>query len=211
MAIVYAQNIVEIAVIATLAGRPHVNVLHVHNDEAAKTDQVMVKDFANNWQDHLMSLVSTEYVLQSFDWRSLDPDDTNVGSLLPDPSKPAIGQIAGDVETPNTSYLIHKKTANRPRGRSDGRMYLGGVPSVNTFGNGTLTTTWQATMNAKLQLFVDGVSDDAFGVGGGSGLAVLETTPASRTPGTVPVTLTWRAVTAMVTDTRVGSQRDRLR
>lgn len=211
MAIVYSQDVVEIAVVAELAGRPHVNVMHIKNDEGSQSDVAKVRDFANNWQDHMLGFISIEYVLKSFEWRSLDPDDSNVGTLAPDAAKNVTGLVAGDVESPNVSLLIHKRTLNRPRGRRDGRLFLGGVPTIHTFANGNLTTTLTDAANTALTAFVDGVNDTAWAGGAGGGLVVLETTPASRVPGTTPVTIGSRAVIQMVCDTRAATQRDRLR
>jgi hypothetical protein len=212
MAIVYAQNIIELAFVGVYAGRPHVNVLHVHNDEGSQSDAAKARDVLNNWQDHIVGLPwSSSFGITELQWRSIDPDDANAGTLAPDPAKPVTGTYTGTSLPPNVTALIKKRTDNRPRGRRDGRFYISGVPEIWVRDDGTVEPDAQATVQTGLDAFVSGVNDDVFGVGGGSGLAVLETTAASRMPGTQPVTINWRPVTGLQVDRVVATQRDRVR
>lgn len=211
MAIVYAQNVVEVAIRAKVAGREHVNVLHLHNDEGAQSDAAKVRDLANNWQDHVLPQISGQYALMDFAWRSLDPDDQNVGVVIPDPAKAVIGGAAGPILPPSSCFLIKKQTANRPRGRRDGRIYISGVPETSVDDAGAVSAGHRSSLDTAFAAFLDGVSDDQWGVGGGSGLCVLETTPASRQAGTAPVTITWRAITGFTCDQTIAHQRDRVR
>lgn len=211
MAIIYADQVSEMAIRATYAGRPVVNVLHFYNDEGAKTDEVMARDVLDNWQDHIMGRVVQDYALIDAVWRSLDRNDTNQGTITPDPAKPLSGGIADAGAPPNVAYLVKKITNNRQRGQRDGRMFLAGPPEGGIGADGTVQAQYATDTNAALALFLDGVNDDGFGVGGGSGLVVLNTTPASRLPGTNEVDLTYRTVGDLVLDPKVSTQRDRLR
>ena len=211
MAIIYAQDVFEIAMHHEHAGRPVVNVLHIANDEGAQSDASKARDVLNNWQDHMISHQDDNLVLVGCTWRSLDPDDTNQGEISLDPAKPTVGAYAGMGAPPNVALLIKKVTANRQRGQRDGRMFLGGVP-VGTFGQGgDVLPDYRAAKQTACDAFLDGVNDDQWGVGGGSGLVVLNTTPESRTAGSLPVTLTWRPVTSLIVDSTLSTQRDRLR
>jgi hypothetical protein len=211
MAIVYAENIIEIAIRATYAGRPHVNVLHVFNDETGGSDLSKVQDVRDNWQDHVLDILGDGYVLEDFAWRSLDPDDQNLGTLAVNATKPTAGAGSGAQSPPNVTYLVHKRTDNRPRGRRDGRIFLSGVPEANVDADGSVASGALTSANTALASFLSGVNDSGFTMGSGSYLAVLETTPASRAPGAVPVTIEHRPVTLLELDTRVATQRDRLR
>lgn len=212
MAVVYSQNILEIAVVGTYASRPHVNVWHLYSEETADhNDELAVRDFANNWQDHMMDRVSNQLKLERFEWRSLDPQDTNVGTLTPDPLKPVAGASAAVPTTPNVALLIRKRTTNRPRGARDGRMFLAGCLEDQVDARGTLLQTFVDGFNADLQLFLDGISNENATAGQVMWPAVLETTVQSRAKGTHEVTLASRRVTSITVDPLVSTQRDRLR
>ena len=211
MAEIYVQNGSEIAIKATYAGREVVNVLHFVNDEAAVSDADKARDILNAWQGQVMSVLDQSYVLTGAVWRSLDPDDTNQGTLAPDNTKPLTGWKTGTGSHPGVAMLVKKVTNNRQRGQRDGRMFLAGVPAVNVQESGALTSDLLGEANTAMAAFLDAVNDDAFGVGGGSGLIVLNTTPESRLPGSTPVTLGYRTVGSLVVDPKVATQRDRLR
>ena len=211
MAVIFSPDVIEVAVIGTLGGRQHVNVVHLRNDEAGGNDESKARDLLNNWQDHMLKLQTNSYQLVRAEWRSIDRDDNNVGTLMPDPAKAVAGTNAAEGAPPNVALLIHKVTQNRPRGRRDGRIFLSGVPEAQIANNGGLEAPWLASRQADLDAFVSGVNDAGWAGNSGSGLVVLETTPDSRVPGTHEVDLTSRAVTSLVLDPKVATQRDRLR
>lgn len=223
MAVVYSENIIEIAVVQSYALRPVVNVWHMfHNQELTGPDKEgVVRDFANNWQDHILTIQSGDVQLKSFEWRSLDPLDGTVGSLAPDAAKNVTGQRLGENSPPNIALLVHKNTSNRPRGRRDGRSFLVGVVEADVGTGGGLTTTAQSAMNSALAAFYNGISDTGTVVGGWNGdsyPAVLETTPASRLTksqngGVEPPaqTINSRRVTSITIDPLAATQRERMR
>lgn len=211
MAIIYADQVSELAIRATYAGREHVNVLHYVNDETALSDAAKAKDILDNWQDHIMEFLDSDYSLSEADWRSLDRDDRNQGTVVPDATKRVAGGVAGQGLPPNCTWLVKKITNDRGRGQRDGRMFISGVPGANVFDTGVIAPAWVTNMQTAVDAFLDGVNDDGFGVGGGSGLVVLNTTPASREKGTMEVDLTFRTVGSLVVDSKIATQRDRLR
>lgn len=211
MAIIYADQVSELAIEATYAGRPVVNVLHYYNDEGAINDADKAKDIVDAWQDHVMGRLNTNYDLQAARWRSLDRDDTNQGLVAIDVTKRMQGADASAGAPPNVALLVKKVTNNRQRGQRDGRMFLAGIPEANVGDGGDLVAAYRTATQTAMDAFLDAVNDDAFGVGGGSGLVVLNTTPESREKGNLEVDLTFRTVSALVVDPRVASQRDRLR
>lgn len=211
MAIVFVENGIEIALRGEHSGRPVVNVLHFANDEGAQSDAAKMQDVVNNWQDHMMEFLDAAYTFLGADWRSLDPDDLNQGTIAPDTAKRTAGALTGQALPPNVAFLVKKVTNNRQRGQRDGRMFLAGVPAAVVGEAGDITPGNVTEYQGYLDLFLDGVNDDAWGAGGGSGLIVLNTTPASRMPGTQEVTLTYRSVSSLVLDAKVSTQRDRLR
>lgn len=211
MAIIFSQDIIEVAIKARYAGRPVVNVIHMFNDESGGSDQSKVEDLRDNWQDHILPPLNAEYVLDVFEWRSLDPDDANAGTVAPDPGKPTVGGAISQGMPPNVSYLIHKVTINRPRGKKDGRIYLPGVGEPATEEDGALLPSQLTAWAAILDDFLAGVNDTDFAVGSGSYMAVLEIPPEARVAGTQPVNVDHRGVGQLVMDARLATQRGRLR
>lgn len=212
MATVFAQNVVEIAVRMLSGQKNTVNVWHMHNREGTNApDVAAVEDFRNNWQDHVMPQMHSQVTLTDFVWRSLDPDDSNVGVVQPDPAKPVQGQRATTAMPPQVCWLVHKNTDNRPRGRRDGLSYLPGVTEADVDGNGLVVAAVKTAWDDALLAFWNGVTDDPAISSVDRELCVLETTPESRLPGTQPVTIGSRKVTSLTLDSVVATQRDRLR
>lgn len=216
MATVFSNNVIEIAVIQTYAGAPAVNVWHMYHDQelTGGDKESVVRDFANNWQDHVMGIQDNGVSLLRFDWRSLDVGDGSVGTVTPDPAKRVAGAKTGTGAPPNVALLIHKHTANRPRGRRDGRSYLVGVEGAVVSEAGVLAPAVIASYNGALDAFYNGISDTGTVVGGWNGDSypvVLETTPASRAPGSASVTISSRRVNSITVDARVATMRERLR
>lgn len=213
MAIVFAENTLEIAVRHLYAGKPSVNVWHMHFSAELSFDTMteLVNDFRNNWQDHMMDDVVNTVVLQDFAWRSLDPGNGSNGIVLPDPAKPTTGGVAAAGFPPNVAVLVHKNTANRPRGRRDGRAYIAGLAEQGAGDGGELESSVVSIWNTLLTSFYNGISDSTTVAGGDRYPVVLETTEASRAPGTGSVTIGTRRVTSLTVDPVLATQRDRLR
>lgn len=211
MAIIYADQVTEIAMIHDADGIPFVNVLHFYNDEQTNTDEEKARDFVDNWQDHIVPRMDGRAAFTGANWRSLDRDDLNQGFMAPDPAKPMGGTVTGQGAPPNVAILVKKITNNRQRGQRDGRIFWGPAPIDSVTETGDLNATWRNSFQTDWDDFLSGVNDNDFGVGGGSGLVVLNTTPESRIKGGQEVDLTYRTVSALVVDPRAASQRDRLR
>ena len=213
MAVVYSPRVVEIAVIQSYYGRPAVNVWHLQavDETWPKAPADMVRDFANNWQDHILDCQASAVQLLRFDWRSLDANVTDVGTISPDTGKPQVGQSTGTAMSPNVAWLLHKRTDDRPRGRRDGRSYLVGAIEDWVDGGGAVTAGGLGVLETAAAAFYDGISDTGTFTNNGMYPVVLETTPASRTAGTTPVTISSRRVTSIPVDTKVATQRERLR
>lgn len=211
MAKIFAQDVIEIALNHTYAGRPIVNVLHVKNDETGGSDEQKVRDVVDNWQDHIVGRGSNGITFTGADWRSLDPSEGDVGTAAPDPAKPVTGTQTGEGIPGNNAIHVRKITEGRMRGQRDGRIFICGVPENAVDRVGNLTDTFLAHMQAGVDSFLAGVNDTGVTMGSGSGLVVLNTTPESRMKGTHEVTLTYRLVSGLAVDRMIASQRDRLR
>lgn len=213
MALVYSSNVIEIAVVHDYASKVAVNVWHMYHDQEIGDigQENVVEDFRNNWQDHIMPELNEDVEIIRFDWRSLDEVDQGGGTVLPDPGKPLVGGVVGQGSPPQVAWLVHKNTSNRPRGRRDGRAYLPGVNEAEVFSGGGLAPAKVTTFDAALVDFYNGISDTSANWAGDSYPVVLETTPASRAPGTTPVVIDSRRVTSLSLDSVVATQRERNR
>jgi hypothetical protein len=213
MATVFSSNIIEIAVNQTYFGRPCVNVWHMWFDAELGSDTVedVVGDFRDNWQDHVMDIQSTSVTLNDFAWRSLDPGSGALGVMEPDPAKSLTGVTTGAPAPPNLALLVNKRTIGRQRGQRDGRSFLVGVVEDYTNGDGTLTAPFVSNAQTALAAFYNGISDTSGSAAGDRYPAVLNTTPASRAPGSQSVVISSRRVDEISLDTLLATQRDRLR
>lgn len=213
MATVFSNNVIEIAVNYTKAGKPCVNVWHMfHDSEAFGPDaEAIVEDFRNNWQDHILTIQTNDVQLLGFDWRSMDPASGVLGTVAPDPSKNLVGTQAVASAPPNVALLVKKVTSDRQRGQRDGRMFLAGIEEGAIDNAGVLSGSWVAGVQVVVDAFYDGISDSGLDWAGDAYPVVLATTPASRAPGTASVTVASRRVTSLVVDPVVSTQRDRLR
>lgn len=213
MAVVYSPNVIEIAVVQTQASRPVVNVWHMHWQAEWSGENIadLVEDFRDNWQTHITPNQASALVLNEFRYRSLSAGNGTVGVMDPDPGNNTQGQRSAAAASVNTAWLVEKRTNNRPRGRRDGRCYLAGVTEESIDAGGNLTSQYLTDLNGSLQSFLDGISDAGWNAAGDKYPVVLETTPASRAPGTQSVTIGSRRITALVLDPVAGTQRDRMR
>lgn len=213
MAVVYSDNVIEISVVMSHSSMPTTNVWHMWFDAELGTDTMtdVVGDFRDNWQDHIMNMLTDNVTVDEFRWLSLDEGRPGAGSIAPDPLKPLIGGLETPSMPPNVAQLVKKNTSDRPRGRRDGRSYLPGVAELSVDAQGLFGAPDLAGRNGWLADFYNGISDTS---GSGSGdryPCVLETTALSRDPDAPPQTIGSRRVTSLTMDPRVATQRDRLR
>lgn len=213
MATVYSPNIIEIAVMQKHNTVTAVNVWHMWFDPELGSDTVedVVGDFRDNWQDHILDMQTSEVVVEEFRWRSLDPSSGAMGVIAPDPAKATSGQASGTTMPPNVALLLHKRTSDRLRGQRDGRSFLAGVSEGDVNGRGTITPATRSGWQVSVDAFYNGISDTSGSAAGDRYPAVLNTTPASRAPGSQSVTISSRRVTSIQLDALVSTQRDRLR
>lgn len=211
MAIVFSDNILELAFEHTYGGRPAVNVWHIGYDLSwSGADLVdIVDDARNNWQDHILDMLVADVIFTGVTWRNLDPGASQVGFVSPDSGRQTTGALGVSGAPPNVALLVHKHTDDRPRGRRDGRSFLVGVTDADITAAGILGAPYKAVLDAALVQFYDGISD--LSLAAARWPAVLETTVASRTKGPQQVTIGSRRVTSLSLDSKVATQRDRLR
>lgn len=213
MALILSPGVIEIAVVQVYAGRPAVNVWHMWRSDEVEPDNLdqegVARDFADNWQDHMLDLVTTDLQVIEFRWRGLSSSSSPSGTLLPDPAKQTVGGVVGQGASPQVALLVEKKTS-RPRGKRDGRSYHVGVPEDAVFSGGVILAASVTSWNTQLQLFLDGTSDVGTGVTDHYPV-VLEVPAEARVPGTQEVVVSHRRITGLSLDARIATQRRRNR
>lgn len=210
MAIIFSDNVTEVAVQHLISGRPAVNVLHVKTDTLLGTfdPEETARDLLDNWQDHIIPLVTSNVVVQGAAWRSLDEGNGASGFLIPDGDKPTEGGQAGAAATPNVAWLIRKEVTGRSRTERNGRMYIAGVEEAGVTAAGVVSGDYPTLWSDALEDFLSGVDG---GVLAANKLVVLTIPKAARAPGPVEFTVGTNDVSRLVLDPLVATMRKRLR
>lgn len=121
------------------AGLPNAacNVLCVDNPSDHSAAEIA--DFANAaWIAHIKAVFSGNLTL-AIVLAKKGPDATGTSAVLPSGEA---GSVSGDLDPPNTAYLIHKTGVIGGR-RGQGRIYMPGVRSADTSNAGVIGSTLQ--------------------------------------------------------------------
>lgn len=193
-----ADNVTEIAILGRWTNsRPCVNVIHVQREEDNARQSTV--DVLNNWQDHIMAVVSNNYSIEGARFRDRNVTTGVVGFQGPDLAKNLVGLNSTAAANPNTSFLMHKD-GDLVAGQRPGRMYVVGVQEDKIDEDGKLDPTYMGTIDGQMDNFYDGLS------GAGSNQLVVV-----HFQGPGDLTGTSTEVTALRLDPRVATQRRRLR
>jgi hypothetical protein len=189
----------------------------ITNRADAISDQCGV--LLNQWHTDILPSLSILYFADSVSWLDLNSEDGSVGSRTTSGGHtwPAAG---GDSLSPmpgNVSALVHKSTTSA-RGARQGRMYLPGVtePETQSTTPNTLDPTVVTALNTKLSAFLGNINQSSPGDGYSSDMVVVHILtraplePGQKPPGS-PATGNSSKVSGMTVDTRLATQRRRLR
>jgi hypothetical protein len=215
MAVKTVPDVIQITVKGTVVGRPWASIWHMRMEDGFivgggnVTD--VVRDFADNWQDHIMTTtISDRARVDEFQYLVLDDTEGETGVIGPDPNKPLTGSWARAIASPSLCFLVRKSAGSR-RGARSGRAYLPGLAEEAVQEDGTIEPTQLAGFNTKLQEFLDGISDDTGLDTGGHFPVVCHFPPEARTKGPHIVAGTSSRITALTLDTMAATQRRRMR
>lgn len=210
MAIIFSDNVTEVAVQHLVSGRPSVNVLHVKTDTLLGDfdPEETARDLLDNWQDHLMALMTDNVSLTGCAFRSLDEGSGASGFLLPDDTKPSNGGQEGNASPPNVAWLVRKEVTNRARSERNGRMYIAGVEEDGVSAAGMVVGDYPTLWSDALEDFLSGVNG---GVLAANRLVVLTIPKAARVKGDAEFTVGTNDVSRLVLDPMVATMRKRLR
>ena len=209
MAIIFSEGVVEIAVQHLISGRTSVNVWHLRTDPFDSTDPAsMALDFMNNWQDHIIPVLTDNVTLQGAAWRSLDRSTGISGFQLPDGDKPDVGEQTGTPLPPSCAFLIRKQIDARGRGQRNGRAYIAGCQEASVSGDGTVTGDIIGIWADALDDFYSGVTTSGFS---DQEIVTLVIPKAAREPGDEEFDVDSNVVSRLELDPKIGTQRKRLR
>ena len=210
MAIIFSNGVTEVAIEHSVSGRSAWNVLHVKIDEAeiGPDPEDSARDVLNNWQDHVVPLMTSNVTLLGCAYRSLDSSNSTTGYLLPDDEKPFVGEQPATASPPNVAWLIHKEVTGRARSERNGRMFIAGVEEAGVSAAGVVTGDYPALWSAALDDFLSGVSGGLFD---DQKLVVLTIPKAARVKGDTVFTVGTNEVARLTLDPMVATMRKRLR
>lgn len=180
--------------------RPWACTLHMHRLE--QSPQEVARDVLNNWQDHIMPVLSVGVTLADLSYVDQESVSGIVGTILPDPAKPVVGGLTGNDLPANVALLVHKVTERR-RGFRDGRMYLPGVWDQGVGDDGTLGSGYEANVNEALEDFFSGINNGGQGEGDTAQPVVVHTRAG--------VYQSFSTIDGLVVDPLVATQRRQLR
>lgn len=189
------------------------NILDVSIDAAILADRDATVDSFNThicglWQDNIVAHMSTLSHFDGATWIDLNSAGGRTGTLGPAGGHPVAGSNAGEIMSPQVSFLIHKQCDSK-RGQRPGRMYVGPVQENAADGWGILTTVirdaWTSYFTA-LKAGIEGALD------GGEGDANVRVVHVKKPVSDDPSTWTWSSstVNAFLADNKVATQRRRL-
>lgn len=168
MAAIVAPGIARFTVNGVFNGRPVANILDMQVDTTgsilsrAESCFTIAGDIINNWADHVLPIVSSQYQFTSVSWVDLDSLTASTGerSSTSDTDLPAQGSASGGTAQGNVAFRVNKAGV-ASRGQRAGRMYLVGVSEdANENSNGNqVNTAWQGYVNQAMQDFLDGITD----------------------------------------------------
>lgn len=169
MAIIVAPSVCRFTVNGVANGRPVANIVDCQVDTTgsviSRAEAIfnLAGDIINNWDDHVMTLTTSQYTAQSVSWVDLNSVDGTVGerSVTSDTSWPANGRATGGTAQGNVAYRVNK-VGGVTRGQRRGRMYIPCVSEDANLGtNGNLVNpTFVGYVNSAMGEFLDGINDD---------------------------------------------------
>jgi hypothetical protein len=213
MAILVVDDVLEVTAYGTIGGRAWASVWGMTNgagllNSGTEIEEV-VRDFADNFQDHILLALCSSVSLSGYRYLSLNSSDGQTGLMAPSSGKRTSGANTDAALPPNCAFLVRKQGSGG-RGARSGRAYLPGVPEGVVDNEGNIDAGLIDDTNGHLQAFLDGVSDTG-NSGGNRYPVIVHRPPGAREPGPQVVQGSSTRITSLTVDPRLGTQRRRLR
>lgn len=214
MAVLVVPHVVQVSAYGTVSGRAWASVWHLQNAPAwwelgAPVSEV-ARDFANNWQDHVMTILTNNVILTGFQYLSLDSADGTTGVLAPDAAKRTVGAGTSTPLPPNNCILV-RKSGGTSRGARSGRAYLPGVAEASVDPAGIIAAATVTGIQGAMNSFFDGLDTPSGDASTQRHLAIVHRPPSARIKGPQVVVGTSSRVEALMVDSVIATQRRRLR
>lgn len=216
-------NVCRFTVHSTYSGSNLANIIdmRISNLGIGQTREAAIAnqagDIVNAWSDNILPILVNDCVAQSVSWVDLNSIDGSTGETTTggDETWPQGGATSSTPGLPaGTSALITKVAPGGGRSTRNGRLYLAGISEGATDdpNPSNLTAAAQAAVTAAFEQFSSDVSNSEIVEGYDSNMVVVHTRNVAP-PGEDPdiVWVSTGDVTAMVCQSRLATQRRRLR
>lgn len=200
-------------------GRPYDIIIDVSLDEfgVSRSEGLaeLVPFVVGHWQDDICSHQPETYDFTGAAWIDLDSEDGETGFQGPIAGKPTSGTGVLAMQVPSVAMLIHKECGHTRRQRN-GRLYLPGVLESAVDDAGNLTPAFRDGVSDMFEDFRDNLTDLTDLPGASTAWRVVHVTghtgtPVPGYPNGYPNEWNSTTITRCVCDTKVATQRRRLR
>lgn len=161
-------GIVRYSIVADLNGEDCVNIIDIKLDPdvgaGSRADIIedVAGDLLNQWSDHILPLLSDNYVAQEVRWVDLNNSNGTVGTISSTDGStwPETGVSDGPALPNNVYAKVRKNLAERSRNTRSGLLRLGGgLEGWTQPGDGNrLTVEQQASINTQFENLKDGIN-----------------------------------------------------
>lgn len=159
--------VARFVVVGALNGQDCMNVLDAEIntlDSAKPRDEAcydLAGDLLNNWTDHVLNIVSVNYVAREVRWVDLNSETGSTGarSSTSAESWPQAGTTTGSMTPNNTCAVMKKNLQGAGRTTRSGAVRVGGIPETATLPDGvTLTNDYIGWLNDGFEQIKDGIN-----------------------------------------------------
>lgn len=165
MAPLVVPSVVRYSIVAELLGQTCINIMDVTiTDEGIGTSRddainSVAGDIINNWDDHILGNLSSDYVFTEVRWLDLDSLDGSTGSRTSTDGTtlPVAGRSSGNAMPGHTYAKIRKNLEGSSRASRRGVLRLSGLQEGYVSGNNLLGASITA-LNAAFEEFKDGIN-----------------------------------------------------
>lgn len=178
-------EIVRLTVVGTLSGEDCMNVFDVKmsgpssDEERRQSCFGLAGDLLNQWDDHILPIVSNRYTATEVRWVDLNSNSGSTGSRSStgESTWPKNGDVNGNPLPNNTYALISKQLQQKARTTRNGTCRLGGIMEEQTEQtNGNLLTPANVTaISAAFENLKDGLNGSGSLPGWEQNMGVLHT------------------------------------
>lgn len=169
-------------------------------------------DILNNWADLIMAGRPPAMTFDEISWVDLDSVDGTTGSrtVTSEYTLPVTGSGTGEPIAGNVAFLVKKELEGGARNARAGRLYLCGLTEAQVNGN-ELFPSILTSLGGAFETFLTNINDMQEPLSYQADMCVVHTPGISDLPAGAVYNATNTHVSALVLDSKVATQRRRLR